>query len=227
MRYLLTVQTNGRPDYLRRALDAAQAFLTPPPAEVLIYDDGEATPEDVLRFGGVPTRVLSSPDRVGMCEAYCRLWETAADLDYDWIFHHEDDQLLLRPVRVDWLATVLNDQPHLAQMALVRCPWGAEVPHGGYIPAAPGWYVRCSAPTTASMRPMEWIETTRNWATSPALMRASLYRSLPCPAEPGCETTIGPRLLERDPDTRFGLWGWGEPWYAHIGMDRAQGSYGY
>ena len=76
-------------------------------------------------------------------------------------------------------------------------------------------------------RHMEWIATRRNWSNT-GLWRTDLCRQHAWPAEPGCETTIGPQLLaSRGPDTVFGLWGWGEPWQAHIGLERAPGSHGY
>lgn len=220
--YLLTVLTNGRPVYLQRALSAFFAHVDPHPVEAFIMDDGGSTPhlEGLLEeFPGRWT-VERSDVSLGMCRAHARCWEAAKQSDLPWVFHLEDDQVIVRPVRLEPMRDVLEAEPQLSQMALVRAPWGAEIEYGGYIPQSPGWYVR------RLTGGREWIETTRNWATSPALFRTSLTREWPWP-DIQCETAIGFAMRERDPSVTFGLWGWGEPWYAHIGVNKGASAHGY
>lgn len=229
MRYLLTVLTNGRRECLARALVAFAAHVRPLPEAVFVMDDGGRTGYEVVvqglallqGQGAFPIDYEDSPEPIGMCRAHAHCWHAAAASDLEWAFHLEDDFVVLRPLRLEELAHTLADRPHLVQMALVRTPAGAEVEHGGYIPQAPGWYVRCEASSR------EWIETARNWATCPALFRPELAREFPWPLEPGCEGEFGPRVVAARPEARFGLWGWGEPWAAHIGVERAAGAYGY
>jgi hypothetical protein len=220
MHYLLTVLSSGRSLYLERALVAAARFLIPSPAAVYVYDDGlEASAEAFAAFPDAT--VEGDPFRRGMCAAHTRCWEAAAASELDWVFHLEEDFVLLRPTRVDAIADVLTRHPHLAQMALVRTPWGREIEFGGYIPQMPGYYERCTDGTA------EWIETTRNWATCPALLRTALTSEFAWSPLPGCETEIGPRIIASYPETKFGLWGGGEPHAAHIGVERAPGAHGY
>jgi hypothetical protein len=199
VKYLLTILSTGRAVY-RERMEASLGFLQPPPSSVFLHED---------------------TGREGMCAAHAHCWDAAAVSDCDWVFHIEEDQVLLRPTDLTQIMEVLNTNDHLAQIALVRCPWGFEIEHGGYIPQSPGWYERRSNSWG------EWIETTRNWATAPALFRTDLASEFPWDPSPGCETEIGQRIIEKRPDARFGLWGWGEPWCAHIGIERAEGSHGY
>ena len=207
MKYLLTVLSSPRPVY-RERMEASLHFLDPQPAEIFVHEDTA---------------------REGMCAAHAHCWRAAAECDYEWVFHIEEDQVLLQPINLWDVRHVLNEEKHLAQMALIRCPWGQEIEHGGYIPQFPGWYERKTATYLWSDAggELNWIETTRNWATSPALFLTDLTREFPWDSKPGCETEIGPRIIERYPDAKFGLWGGGAPWCAHIGVERAKGSHGY
>jgi hypothetical protein len=233
--YLLTILSSGRTEYIERTLDAANEFLHPAPSALYVYDDGAST--QVGPIGDYPFTYDGDPRRIGMCAAHAKCWQAAAASKYRWVFHLEDDYVLLRPVDLQRLAAVIDAERNLVQMALVRTPWGAEVEHGGYIAQTPGWYQRRESGEYCDnggrdevMHPVdyaEWIEQRRNWTCAPSLMRTDLARAFPWPAEPGCETTIGPQIIDALPDAQFGLWGWGEAWCAHIGVDRAEGSFGY
>ncbi len=237
-RYILTILSSGRPVYLERTLASYAQHLSPAPSAVYAYDDGETTPLAALylpaaqeAWGGADWRSESSPVRLGQCAAQARCWQAASASEFEWAFHIEDDSVLLRPTDLRDLAAVLDAEPTLAQMALVRCPWGHEIEYGGYISQTPGHYERretiIESGAQGCYRHLEWISTVRNWAHAPALFRTSLTREFPFPAEAGCETTIGPMIRARYPDAVFGLWGAGEPWSAHIGVERAPGSHGY
>lgn len=216
MNYILTVLTNGRPGYLARTLAAFQEHVSPQPDVVYIYDDGSRTPLDA--FAAYADADVAGESRlIGMCAAHARCWGAARDSYLDWAFHIEDDYRILCPVDLAEIRDVLVETPHLAQMTLMRTPWGAEVEHGGYVAQTPGWYERHP----------RWFETTRNWAAAPTLFRTELARKLDWPIEPGCETAIGPRIIAVKPEARFGIWGRGECQVAHLGVQRAQGSHGY
>lgn len=231
----------GRPEYVRRTLAAYAAFLTPAPSAVYVFDDGGQTPLDTFdAWPGVPVKVESSQERVGRCAAHANLWRAAAASDFDWVWTVEDDILLLRPLDLRDLADLLDEEPTLAQVALVRCPWGMEVAHGGYIPMRAdqgfAWYERRETLRVASVvhhpadepwPSWEWIASTTDWTSSPALLSTSLTRKVKWPDEAGCEATLGPAIQALCPDAVSGYWGWGEPWVAHIGMERVEGAHGY
>lgn len=221
MRYILALMTNGRRECLERTLAGLKEHLSPTPDECFFHNDAGVTEyRDLLDATGWEWEVEDSRSAIGHCRSYDHLWQAAARSSCEHAFLVEDDQVLLRPVDLRDLAYVLRTTGTV-QMTLLRTPWGAEVPHGGYIPQEPGWYERCTDGVA------EWIETTRNWACAPTLIRTDLAREFAWPLDPGCETTVGPQILQERPGATFGLWGWGEPWVAHVGVERAPGAHGY
>lgn len=150
MKYLLTVLTNGRPHYLERSLAAFAEHVTPAPEEVYVHDDGLRTSRaDLDRalapIGGRIVLAGSAPG-LGMCRAHADCWNQAAESEYEWVFHLEDDYRVLCPIDLRELAAVITRRRYLLQMTLMRTPWGAEVEHGGYVPMATGHYDRAVAP---------------------------------------------------------------------------------
>lgn len=279
MRYLLTVLTNGRRECFERAIYAFAQHADPIPALVMVMDDGGLTGIDFVCSTieaayekhrpdelWPALRYEDSPAPLGMCRAHAHCWHEAAVSELEWVFHLEDDFVLLRPLELVHLAETIDAEPTLTQMALVRTPWGFEIPHGGYIPQTPGHYDRretrfveghrVNDPKVGpehyvraddgspldretvpehpvfgefrSGRRARWIATQRNWATNPALFRTDIARRYPWPLDGPCERTIGDDVILPDrPDAVFGLWGWGEPWAAHVGVERQPGAYGY
>jgi hypothetical protein len=217
------VLTNNRPVYLERSLRAFVEHVQPHPVETVVMDDGGATQGLSELLAAVlpwPWRTERSHPSLGQCRAQGMLWRAARDSGPEWSFHLEDDQVIVRPVDLTDLRSVMEAHPHIAQMTLVRTPWGVEVEHGGYITQDPGWYSR------HHVAHLQWIETTRNWANAPTLVRTSLMREFDFP-DAQCETTIGPNIRAVYPDATFGLWGWGESWCSHIGIERGSSAHGY
>jgi hypothetical protein len=220
MKYLLTVLTNGRSQYLERALASFEEFVVPRPSGCFIHVDGPHGLPPALH-GEIRWDAQIAPDPLGFTGGTKACLDYAARSDYDWFFHLEDDFVILRPVDLRPLASVLEKQPSLKQLALLRCPWGAEIEYGSYVMQHPGSYERLGVWNE------QWMKTTRNFSTNPALASTSFPREHPYPEVQHSEGMYGFQIREREPDAFFGLWGWGEPWCAHIGVDRAAGSHGY
>lgn len=229
--YRLIVLTHG-PDfsYLEHALASFYTYAHPLPDDVLIVVDGPAQPPAHL-LPDSPRLALH--EQVGNCKATAACFTEAAKSSQPFVFHLEHDFKLTRHVDLDVLADVMNRNRHLAQMALVRQPVGSEVPHGGFIAQAPGWYHEHSDETPSRTqwfvaRPVlafsvnratrQWFETRRNFTLNPTLFRPELARAFPWPGTPQCETTYGQQILAREPDMTFGLWGDGSPWCEHFGV---------
>lgn len=215
-RYLLTVLGNGRTEYLERALESIEEHLTPQPFVRYIYDDSET--------------------HLGQCAAQSMCWEAASNTTVNFCLHWEEDYVALRPLDVERMAALMDAQPHLLQLTLMRQAWAAEIPYGNYVAKDPGWYERRELQLSTGRidrhgneeyAVTEWMETTRNWANAPTLFRTALAREFEWPTEPGCETAIGPEMLARYPEGKFGIAGWGQAEVAHVGVERAPGSYGY
>lgn len=230
MRYLLTVLTNGRSEYLERALAAFEEHVTPRPAAAFVHIDGPHPLPRPLYDGALQWDVGYAGRPVGFTMGTKDCMDFAAGSELEWFFHLEDDFVLLRPLDLNWLREVLEAEQHVKQMALVRTPWGAEIEHGGYIAKEPGWYTRRETVARFDDRQpvrARWIETTRNFATNPALAATAFPREHPYPSVALSEGVYGFEIRDREPEATFGLWGWGEPWCAHIGVERQQGSHGY
>lgn len=231
MRYLLAVLTCGRPEYLTPTLATYAEFLHPKPTAVYAWDDGLRTPREAFApFSEVERFVIEGESkRIGRCSGHAHLWQAARKpefSDIDWLFTIEDDVVLLRPLNLFHMAEVLEHEPTLEQLALVRCPWGAEIEHGGYIPMFRDRYTRRETHVAGSC-PAHWISSTIDWTSSPALLPASLPREIEWPGGSGCELELGPRIMALRPNAVSGYWGWGECQAAHVGMERAEGSHGY
>lgn len=223
---MLAVLTCGRPDYLSQTLASYAEFLDPPPTAIYAWDDGLTTPPEAFSaFNGTPLKIDGEGKKIGRCAGHARLWQTASQFNAPWVFTVEDDVVLLRPLDLERLAHVLTLEREVAQMALVRCPWGVEIKYGGYIPMAPGNYERRQTHTHIE-GVSQWMSSSTNWASSPALVPTALTREIEWPTV-DCEHTLGPAVLRSRPDAVSGHWGWGEPWCAHIGVERAEGAHGY
>jgi hypothetical protein len=218
LKYLLTVLGNGRSQYLERCMSSIEQFLHPRPTDVFSFTDHGS--------------------KLGMCAAHWQCWQAAADSEYEWVFHIEEDYVLLGPVHLWDLAKVMDrgessttdgksfKHGGVLQMALMRTPWGAEVEYGGYVAQNPVWYTRVYE-SLGWGEGEHWIAQRRNWTNAPALFRTSLAREFPWDPNPGCETEIGPRILAKYPEAVFGIFGGGECQAAHIGIERARGAQGY
>lgn len=235
MKYLLTVLTNGRAECLERTLTAFEKHVHPRPSKIFIHIDGPYSPPRFL-YDEMPWAVSQAVRPVGFTYGTKDCYDYAAQSEYEWCFHMEDDMVIVRPTDLTHLRDVMELEQHVCQMALIRSPWGHEIPYGGYVAQHEDQYKRRETeydwkytsqgeigdPLTA-----KWLEHVRNWTTNPALQRTQFLKDHPYPEVDHSEGIYGFEIRDRAPGTTFGLWGWGEPWCAHIGVDRQRGSHGY
>lgn len=209
--YRLAVLTNGRP-CLRETLEAFRLFVTPPPVDVLVYDDGLSSKPygGGTEWANIPYLTIGEPVPVGFCAAVPRLWRAAAGAGPPLVFWLEDDQLIRRPVDLVPLAGVLSRERRLAQMGFMRGPANdVEALAGG---------VRAARPEDYAERDGLWLESRTNFSTGCSLLVRHFMREEPWPEEydSECEGRYSLDLLARG--YTFGVWGLGEPWVDHIGV---------
>lgn len=235
MTVVLLVMTHGRDTYLERTLASFDEMVSGGPVTRRVMHDDSADPAHTRRLQATypEFHVITPPAarrrrRAGFGGSMVNAWQHVAQLDdVEWVFHLEDDFVFNRPVDLDDLIALSRAQPHLAQVALRRQPWGAEIPHGGFEYQQPDWYEeRADGQHT-------WLETTRNFTTNP-----SLYRRRLCdhgwPTGQHSEGVIGFELRDRGLPwevpgdlVRFGFaggWDDGRRCVDHIGDDRAGGT---
>lgn len=224
MKYVLTMTTNGRRDCFLRTLDSFVRRVRPQPTEVFVYDDGRQTGvEDLVRAGELhplhfvrvaPAKKFGRAKPVGFCRATAACFEYVADSPHDWWFHLEDDFEFLRSVDLTDLAHVLSLETHVVQMALMRDAVNEiEKAAGGLYESRRDEYLARGMATSNA-----WLEHRSYFTTNPSLMRASLARKLPWPADQDqCEGRFTDLIRRASETATFGAWGTGTPWVRHIG----------
>lgn len=122
------VITDGRWDYLEQTLDSAQRMLKCDWSQLLLVDDSGLTDHPtVAEFD-----VVRNPVRKGLAGAIQTGWDHL-DFDTDYVFHLEDDFTFPDPVDVPEMVALLQRDPKLAQVALLRQPWSPEEQRAGGI----------------------------------------------------------------------------------------------
>lgn len=230
MSVAVLVITDGRDGYLASSLHSAMAQVTGPITEWWMYDD---TGDDTYRAGlerRWPTfEHFNAGPRQGFGGAIAAAWaHLAKHSAADKVFHLEADFTFHRPVDLGQLAGVLDERPHLAQMALVRQAWNdAEAAAGGVLQRARDAFTPCS-----DYAGRAWLEHRLFWTTNPSLYRRSLL-DVGWPPGDQSEGVFGLRLLEggtpevEPAEVRFGYWGRLDdgPWVEHIGRNRVGTGY--
>lgn len=204
MKLALMVITDGRWDYLQRTLESAAECLDYPWHQKILVDDSG---EDV---GFCPTKfdfVKNSPRR-GLAGAIQSGWD-ALDDDIDYVFHLEDDFIFLDEIDIDWMIEILEYEPELAQVALLRQPWSPEEQQaGGIYRIGPERF----------RQKYGYVEQRHLFTFNPCLYPASITREY----KAGLEAELSAELLADD--WRFGYLGelGDEPKTIHIGVRRSR-----
>lgn len=218
---LLLVFTDGRRDCISHAVPSLH-HLEGPITDRIIYDDsGDENYRAWLRESFPEFRVMyhHSGHRQGFGGAIQSAWEylfrTEESSPERFIFSTEDDFVLTRTVNLRAMMAVLDDNHHLAQLALRRQPWNeSEKGAGGIVEQAPSDYSDCFGPAG------QWLEHRRFYTTNPSLIRRSLCRR-GWPTGAQSEGHFSAELF-RDPEARCGFWGARDSgeWCTHIGHER-------
>jgi hypothetical protein len=162
-------------------------------------------------------RVNDSNHELGFCGALregmraCR----ASGATFEYVFHLEEDFTFEQPVSVMSMASILDSEPRVFQVALKRQAMPGEPP-GGFMEAWPhAFHERTLFPD--SHYPAAWLEHDLFYTTNPNLIRRSscglVADSVPDP--PRCEETLGRELASVG--WRFAYLGAleDEPWVRH------------
>ncbi len=230
MSIALLVVTDGRDDYLAHCIASANVHLRGPITERWIYDDtGDAAYRGRLVERYPNLHHINGGPRQGFGGAIQHAWTRLAEHSAaDWVFHLEQDFLFTRDVDLTDLVDVLDEHPHLAQMALQRQAWNAqEHAAGGVVARHPEAFTPAH-----DGRGRTWLEHRLFFTTNPTLYRMSLCR-LGWPNGEHSEGVFSLQLLESGspealaPAVRFGYWGGltDDPWVEHIGHKRVGHGY--
>lgn len=172
-------------------------------------------------FDGHVVHLIDGPH--GYWRAMQAVWSLVRGWGVDAFFMLEDDFTFNEDVYLGCLARVLDEQPHLTQMALLRQPWfGNEHAAGGLIEALEQ---QGQTFTERGDGLHDWIEHRACFTGNPSLIpRRTFERDWPEGA--WSESQFG-RLLFSDPDACGAYWGRREdpPRVTHIGHERVGTDY--
>lgn len=132
-RIALLVITDGRWNYLLDCLESVEANLSWPFVDRILVDD--SGPDDhfppaaakdakAFRYEGSTYRIVKNAERQGLAGAIQAGWDALPDCDY--VFHLEDDFVFPAPVDLESMVFHLRNDWKLAQVALMRQPWGPD-----------------------------------------------------------------------------------------------------
>lgn len=210
----LLVMTDGRRDCIERTIPVALQMLQGLSGRRVIHDDSGDADYQAWLTEAFPTFdiVWHPAGRQGFGGAIRNAWRYVGGHQGDrFVFHLEDDFIITRPVPLDDMVRVLDDNPSLVQLALRRQPWNSdERAAGGIVEQHPDAYEDRAG----------WLAHRLFFTTNPCLYRSEL-RLTGWPVGSNSEGVFTHQLLE-DPAVRFGFWGprgSGE-WCEHIGNDR-------
>ncbi len=130
----LVVITDGRQSCIEQTINRFNQTIEYPFFEKIIVDDSADLRYHTFLSNRFPEfTIISHETRRGLAGAVISAWASISK-DSDYIFHLEDDFLIDRPLDINYMATILIQNPHLAQIALVRAPVNPpEEEVGGFV----------------------------------------------------------------------------------------------
>jgi Glycosyl transferase family 2 len=212
---LTVVVTDGRGEYLRRTLTAAEEMI--PDFELALVDDtGEVGYASWVTETWPKATVVHHRERQGLGGAVKSAWELASSHPDPFFLHLEDDMVLLQPVDIEAMVRTMRANPRLAQLVLMRQPWGEEEKAAGAVlKAYPGRYEQRDG----------WVEQVNGplYSFTPHLARREAVLDALEHSANFLEAGVTAALLERG--WKFGIWGnWDDPpRVEHIGVEHSAG----
>lgn len=220
----ILVLTNGRRDCIARTIPSIHDHLTGAGDMVVVDDSGDADYRTWLAETFPEALVTAvAPSPAGYWKAMRVVLAIARDSGADAFWLAEDDFRLLADVDVACLEGVLDENPHLTQMALLRQPWWPnEREHGGLIGALEAQGQVFEERTDGEHW---WIEHRACFTGNPSLIPARTFAH-DWPEGAWSESRFS-RLLFADPAARGAYWGRrsGPPRVEHIGHQRVGTDY--
>lgn len=221
----LLVMTDGRSMFLEPTLKAVdeQNKLLGPVTRKLIHDDsGDVTFARWLQEKyGHEYEIYSTGRRSGFGGAIISAWKQLQNDDNEWAFHLEDDFVIQEVLPLAEMMTVMDQNPHIVQMAAQRQAWNAaEKEAGGVVQLNPGSY------TQRDNGLHRWLEHRNFFTTNPSIYRKTLI-DYGWPEGNFSEGKFSHKIFNSDDNLVSGYWGGvnDAPKVRHIGDYRNGAGY--
>ena len=215
----VVVLSNGRAEYIQQAIPSFEANASGPIIRRRIFDDSGIPAFRAWlaqRFPEWP--VIGYGPNVGYANAMAAVWRYIAARPGGFGFLLEEDFLFERPVDLAAMSAILEADPNLVQVSLLRQAWfEPERAAGGIVARWP------EAFTPRRLNGYSWLEHRQFFTGNPSLFRRSLCEH-PWPRVRRSERVYGEQLFT-DPAMRAAILGAGEQWVTHIGEARTGRGY--
>lgn len=220
----LVVHSGGSADvwpvrrgYLERSLASLGEMVDYPFERKVIYSDWpDGT--DIEELAQAHGFSVEGKGNLGYTKSMQALWQYIREQPSSHVFLTEDDFTFDREVDIAQMVEVLDGNPHLVQISLLRNPVFEPETKPGTILGHP-----TAAFTLRNGGPVAWLEHTRYFTVNPTLISRALCNR-PWPATQHSEAVYGRQILRKG-QHHAAIWGKGEQWVTHIGAERTGGPY--
>jgi len=175
MSIAILMMADDRRDYTEASLRSLREKLPGQPYKLFVHDDS-CDPMFSFFLGSLldevwrgDWEVMCATTKRGFGGAIEYAWQYIYDqLEYDYVFHTENDFTYNSVIPIQSMVNILEHDPALGQVALLRQPWNdKEKAAGGIIPSYPeGTFVE----RQVAFAP--YLEQSAFWTTNPSLVPA-------------------------------------------------------
>jgi hypothetical protein len=189
----LIVLSNRRSQYLVETLHSIATHVTGADRITIVDDSGDSHWRSALEYLG--DEIVSVDDNPA---GYARAMQTVLDVaEGEHVALWEEDFRAIAPIDLHELAGILDERPHLAQLAVMRQPW---YPHE----IAAGGMLQAVANSGHMVELVDGVWEHRAFFTcNPTVLPRRTY-TRPWPQQEWSESAFGRELL-KDPAVRFGM----------------------
>lgn len=210
----LIVITDGRQDCIEKTIHSFESIVSFNFYEkIIINDSGDVNYHNFLSKRFPNFNIVSHEKRRGLAGAVQSAWSSYSN-DTEYILHLEDDFLFNEEPQIENMIKLLEDNPHLVQMALVRAPVNPpEEEVGGFVFQNLKDYFQKNG----------FFEHSRLFTLNPCLYPVSTAE-IGWP-DHGGETEFTNKVYLFSPEKKFGFYGdiYDKPRVTHIGGRRSEG----
>lgn len=214
----LLIMTNGRREYFEQMLSTLRK-LHGNFTRTLIHDDSGDS--DYKRWLGGLGYEVRATNKIGFIGAMISAWDKLKEDSNKWVFHLEEDFLIMEDIYLDNMMDVMNHNDYIKQIVLSRqLITERKIKKGGIVIPANERFTDKTDDTN------HWVEHRINFSCNPCLYKKSLIYEYPWLNVPRSEHEYG-HILFKDLDARCAYWGKStdKPKVEHIGKNRTGFNY--
>lgn len=224
MSTLVVFLTNGRRECLPWAVSSFDASVLVPEdtAFVIVDDSGDEGYRRWIRDQFAYPVHPVAPEPAGYNAAMREIWVLAKD--YDYVFMVEDDFVFNRGVELRDMIDLLEVQPTLGQIVLLRQAWFPNEFEAGGLIAALAVMGHKFGSIVGEGGLQIALPHRATWSTNPNLFRGGAWvENHPWPIGDGSEYRFGQELFAAEPETVCAYWGAGDEYVTHDGERKGFG----